>query len=256
MFENRVLRQRTVDVTVQDYLNKDNLFHAQFTTKAGNPALVQVMQDNDTGYYDSPREWDNLWTWVTSDRAGYSDIDFRGTKENNFRDRTHHNVDDYVGETRRLSKDFLKHNVVVKLYLYRHSGDYIYSARSVNLPCNVTCKWDSGCMGFAFVSKEKIRKEYGTHKWEDGKDIGVPLKRISKQVMEEAYACLEGEIQTMNMLNAGEVYWFKVVDMMTDEEDSCGGNYAGSRKEIAQQVADFLHGWCDNPSDVAQEMVA
>jgi len=248
-------RTKEITLTEKDFMYKDVHFQYFFDNAKGERCTIAVFPDYEC---ESPRDWDNLWTWATSPKAGYSDVDFRGTKEQNFRDRTYHNADDYIDGNGKIYKDFAKDNLIVKLYLYRHSGDYIYSSRTTDTPCNVHCPWDSGCMGFAFVSKEAVRKGFGTHIWKevDGKtiDVGVPLKRITKKVLEKAYALLEGEIKAMNMANNGEVYGFKVVNMQTDEEDSCWGYYCDGRKEIAETAEEFIKDFL--PDDAITKEIA
>jgi hypothetical protein len=48
-----------------------------------------------------------------------------------------------------------------------------------------SCPWDSGQIGFIFVSKEKLRKEYG-------------VKRITASLVAKAVRILEAEVQEYN----------------------------------------------------------
>jgi hypothetical protein len=223
-------KEKTITVTVDDYKSRDAVYSREFEGREGHACLVEVLPDNEC--YDSPRDWDNLWTWVTTQGAGYSD---NGQE-----------ITDYEDDNGKLRKDFLRNNLVMPLYLYRHSGDVISmdSFAGRGLPQGYE-EFDSGCMGFAFVSKEKIKKEYN-------------CVRITKSVLEKARQCLKGEVETMNMLNMGEVYSIKVVDMVTDCEHSVYGFYCANRNEIADCAKDVLAGFAQEGEEryVAERLVA
>ena len=237
------LKEKTITVTVDDYKSKEAIFSLEFEGQEGHTCLVEVLPEYEYG--ENPRDWSNLWTWVTTDKAGYSDIKYRGTKERSWRDRQWYKPEDFEdSDTGKLDKQFLKENIVMPLYLYRHSGDVISVGRfPAGSPCD--CPWDSGCMGFAFVSKKELKKEYC-------------VKRITKKVLENARERLEGEVKVMNMRNAGEVYGITVVDMVTDQQDSCWGFYCDSRKEIAECARDMLCGFVKEGEEqlVAERLVA
>ena len=95
--------------------------------------------------------------------------------------------------------------VILPLYLYDHSGITISTSP-------FSCHWDSGQIGFVFVSKEKLKKEYG-------------VKRITNEVIERATKILLAEVKTYDQYLTGEVYGYKVIDEKGNEEDSCWGYY-------------------------------
>ena len=94
---------------------------------------------------------------------------------------------------------------ILPLYLYDHSG----------LTMNTTgfsCGWDSGQVGYIFITKESFKNFQGT----------------------TAEEVLIGQVKTYDLYLRGEVFWFKVVEEKhceccgsNSEEhiDSCSGFY-------------------------------
>jgi hypothetical protein len=80
-----------------------------------------------------------------------------------------------------------------------------------------SCHWDSGKVGVIFVSKEKVRKEYG---W----------KVITAKRTEQILKYLQGEVETFDQYLRGDVYGFrKIVD--GEEIESCWGFYGNDHRE-------------------------
>jgi hypothetical protein len=71
-------------------------------------------------------------------------------------------------------------------------------------------EFDSGQIGFIFVSKEKARKEYG---------------KLTKAALVKVEKYLAGEVEVYDQYLSGDVYWFKKVDENGEVLDSCGGFY-------------------------------
>ena len=93
--------------------------------------------------------------------------------------------------------------VILSLYLYDHSGITI-STSSFN------CPWDGGQIGFTFVSKADVRKEYG-------------LKRISKKALIRAMNLLDAEVKAYDTYLTGDV-WNYIIERKGGEEiSSCCG---------------------------------
>lgn len=76
--------------------------------------------------------------------------------------------------------------VSLPLYLYDHSGITISHAP-------FACPWDSGKVGFIYVTKENIRKEYG-------------VKAVTKATREKVIKVLIGEIREYNSYLTGDVW--------------------------------------------------
>lgn len=80
--------------------------------------------------------------------------------------------------------------IVLPIYIYDHSGIAI---RNSPFPCG----WDSWQIGFIYVTKEQVRKEYGCN-------------RISKRIKAKANAVLLGETETYNQYLNGDVYGWRI----------------------------------------------
>jgi hypothetical protein len=159
---------------------------------------LKVVQDSSA---DSPRNWDNLGTMV----CFHNRYDL-GDKHN-------YSSDDYLG-WEEMKKAIIKEEntaVILPLYLYDHSGISISTSP-------FSCRWDSGQIGFIFVSKEKALEEFG------GKIITAKLKERIEKI-------LEGEVETYTQYVEGDVYGFQIVDEEDNHIDSCYGFYGSNHKE-------------------------
>lgn len=103
--------------------------------------------------------------------------------------------------------------VYLPLYLYDHSG-ITMSTRPFS------CKWDSGQVGFMYVTKEQIDKEW------DG-DV------------EKAKKYLEGEVKTYDQYLTNDVWGFTIEDIDGPAEESCWG-FFGSGAVEAEVVVQLL----------------
>ena len=109
--------------------------------------------------------------------------------------------------------------VILPLYLYDHSGITMSTTP-------FSCSWDSGQVGWIYVTKEIVRENYG-------------VKRISKKLLEKVTNYLLGEVKTYDQYLTGEVYGFQLVEITTSdcgekhEEilDSCWGFYGSDLNE-------------------------
>lgn len=110
-----------------------------------------------------------------------------------------------------------KGSVVLPLYLYDHSGITMKTSP-------FSCQWDSGQVGFIFVTPEKIREEYS-------------VKRITKKLIEKCKEVLVSEVATYDSYISGDVWVVTEKDENGDEVDSCGGYYGfDAAKEEAKRI--------------------
>jgi hypothetical protein len=102
--------------------------------------------------------------------------------------------------------------VALPVFLYDHSGITI-STGSFN------DRFDSGQLGYIYVSKEKVIEEYGD---------------FSQESQDKAIALMESEIKTFDQYVIGDVYSFKEEEIIKcehcghiefEQKDSCGGFY-------------------------------
>lgn len=152
---------------------------------------VKYIQDEDA--LNPRKEFDNFGTMACFHRH-YT----LGDKDNC-------NIDDLkalVG-----GKDYIS----LPLYLYDHSGLTISTSP-------FSCSWDSGQVGYIFVSKEDVKKEYS-------------CKRISPKILKKVYALLESEVQTYDAYLTGEVYGYVIEDENGERLYSCWGYFCGTKEE-------------------------
>ena len=208
-------KEKTITVTADDYSTKDALYNVEYQNVEGDWCLLEVLRDN---HPENPRVgMDNVWTWVTKRGAGYSDLDEDG--------KTRLDILPYLQMDKEEEKKWRDTVLFSDLHLYRHSGDFIsIGERSSNPLCNDA--WDSGVMGFAFVTKDKVLECFG-------------VKKITRKVREKAFKHLEYEVKEINMYNAGEVYGFRFVNMTKDDEYNSWGYYCMSDDAIIQTARDF-----------------
>jgi hypothetical protein len=128
-------------------------------------------------------------------------------------DNHNYNSDDY-NSWEEMKKAIIKEEntaVILPLYLLDHSGISISTGA-------FSCSWDSGQIGFIFVSKEKALEEFG------GKIVTAKLKEKLERI-------LDGEVETYDQYVRGYVYGFQIVDEDDDIVDSCYGFYGDNHKE-------------------------
>lgn len=94
--------------------------------------------------------------------------------------------------------------LVLPIFMYDHSG------LSINTT-GFSCPWDSGQVGYIYVSKEKVRKWYNCN-------------RISKKLKEQIKEVLVYEVELYNYYLSGDVYGFTLIDKETNKsiDDCCG----------------------------------
>ena len=136
--------------------------------------VVEVIQDSDV---ESPRtSFDNLGKMVCA-HGRYS----LGDEQLN--------TDEY-DSWEEAKKDIVKDGVCLDLYLYDHSGITMSTSPFAS-------RWDSGQVGFIYVSKEDLRKEY-------------KVKKITKNIREKTIQLLQGEVETYDQYLVGDIYGFKI----------------------------------------------
>jgi hypothetical protein len=144
---------------------------------------------------ESPRQWDNLGTIVYKSRWVIGDEELS------------------VEEIKSLMQD--KDNIWLPYYLMDHGGISVSTG-------SFGCSWDSGQVGIIYVSKDKIRKEFG-------------IKKVTKKWEEKIKGYLENEVNTMNQYLQGDVYGYIIETLHGQDIDSCWGFYG---EEYCKQEAE------------------
>lgn len=181
------------------------------TKEIGN-YRIEIFQDE---YCESPRNSiDNLGTMICFHNRY------------NLGDSHHYNENDYSNWD-ELKKAIIKNEDVLHilpLYLYDHSG----------ITIDITpfsCRWDSGQVGFIYVTKNKVREYYN-------------VKRITKRFSEQVLEILKNEVKTYDRYLTGDVYGYKIyllkkceLDHTHKEEIDSSWGYYG--KDACMREAEF-----------------
>jgi hypothetical protein len=224
-----------------DHTHEGFEFHSIVETTEPPKRRIRIVHDDNA---ESPRDWDNLGTmacWHNRYDLGdeqserdplehmlYLCCEYDGDSAA----RVERAIDEYPYPNNReewrefdrwhagiVTNLFDKHFVWLPLYLYDHSGITMSTGR-------FSCPWDSGQVGFIYVSKAKLRKEYG---W----------KYVTEKRAQKIYEYLTGEVETYAQYLEGDVYGYVVeqYDSSTDEweeGDSCWGFYGQDCESIAE----------------------
>jgi hypothetical protein len=192
------------------HIMNENLEFAQ--SSAHGNYYYKVMTDTDPS---NPREdFDGLGTMICFHR-NYLLGDQKEAKQYSDREDFIFSLsgidtysDYYIRKTDKMSDSAVyqmhmdearKRNLILPLYLYDHGGISI-SCSSFNDP------WDSGQVGWIYVSHEKIRKEYS---WKN-----LTAARIAQI---EGY--LKGEVKVYDDYLTGDVYGYKIYSPVGDDFD-------------------------------------
>lgn len=160
---------------------------------------------------NDPREWDNLGTMVCKhNRYTLGDTDnpeqelidaIRNSRryceswESSYTDafRDFDNPQELLNTALELDVA-----LILPLYLYDHSGITMNTT-------GYSCQWDSSQVGYIYITREKIRKEYD-------------VKRISKQLLERVTGYLVGEVHTYDQYLTGDVWNYTITEYQEAKE--------------------------------------
>jgi len=186
--------------------------------KFKNGHTLQVVQDR---YCESPRgTFENLATMVFFGK--HKDI---GDEHNVELVDSYSSRYDFADNGAVYVKKVLDAAICLPVNYYEHGGCGV--SLSNEYPFN--CRWDSGTIGFAVVTKDAIREEYG-------------VKRISSKLVDKAMVTLESEVRMLNDFLSGNVYQYNLLDENGNEIDSCSGFYGSDPLEngMADSIEDFF----------------
>lgn len=127
-----------------------------------------------------------------------------------------------------LAQTLLKDRVAwLPLWLYDHSG-ITMSCGSRTYPYND--RWDSGCVGFIFVPKEKAIRNLTVKTPDPTSGSGVKYVMCDESNWEEAaIQCMQQEVQTYDQYLTGDVYDYEIYSRPADSKDQ--SEYADSWEE-------------------------
>lgn len=173
---------------------------------------IKIVRDDDPM---SPRDWDNLGTMICSHRRyNLGDEQFEADRFEGWADV-------------RASLVEAGARIILPLRLYDHSG-ITMSVGSGAHPMDPG-GWDSGQVGFIYVTAAKLREEYS-------------VKRISKKVLTEAEEVLRGEVKVYDEYLTNDCYGYVIEDPDGEDVESCWGFYGETDYCMteAKEVVDCL----------------
>ena len=177
---------------------------------------------------ESPRDWENLGKMICfHSRYNLGDKHTYKTPDDFIYDLAieifnEDKVDaDY--QWRLSGKEFIdkylpkleKYIFILPLYLYDHSGLTISTS-------SFSCPWDSGQIGWIYVKKEHIRKEWG-------------VKRISPKLRGKSMDNLKGEVECYDQFLRGEIYGY-VIFHNDEDVGSCWGFYGDPEDYLVSEA--------------------
>tara|TARA_B110000858_G_C17587528_1_gene374149 strand:- start:105 stop:704 length:600 start_codon:yes stop_codon:yes gene_type:complete len=175
---------------------------------------VRIVQDEDV---ETPRNWSNLSKMIFT--GGHKHL---GDKHEVDFDEEFDSRQDFIERGEEIvRKHFKDVAVCYAVHMYKHSGESI----SIDYSGQYTCRWDSGTIGFAIVTKEDIRKEYN-------------IKRVTQKYIDKCENIVRGEIKTLDQYISGEVYGYVVEDKDENVIDSCYGFFGDDIEKNG--ISDYL----------------
>lgn len=161
--------------------------------------MIKIYHDPDA---ESPREWSNLGTlicWHRRYRLG--DSHQFDSPEAFLRDLV--DISHQCDLSIELLRDRAERKaILLPVFLYDHSG---LAMNTIGFHC----PWDSGQVGYVYVTLEAVRTEFG-------------VKRVTKALREKAAEILCGEIVSYDAYLGGRVYGY-VIEQDGEEVDACWG---------------------------------
>ena len=155
---------------------------------------------------ESPRQWDcfgKIIAWHPHYTLG----------EINLNRPTQHEINEEMGTP----------IVVLAIYCYEHSGITISTSNN-QYPFNDI--WDSGQVGFIYVDRETILKEFS-------------VAKITKEIVEKAKSILQSEIEAYDTYLTGQIFGYEITKD-GDFVDSCWFFYG---QECMQEEIDSMIKW-------------
>ena len=152
---------------------------------------IEIEQDPDPM---NPRtEWDNLGNMICCHKR------YVLGNKHSYKHSDYSSWDEFINAIEKNEGPI----VWLPIYMYDHSGITINTT-------GFSDQWDPGRLGFIYITKEKIREEYG---W----------KVINKERLKKILSYLLGEVEVYDQYLTGDVYGFTNKNAEGEEIHSCWG---------------------------------
>ena len=159
----------------------------------GNKVQAELVYDPTAG---NPREWDNLGTILISPNKSHwlaSPDDIVDTSI-----RLGNNPYEHWENLRREQLNLKKSDIAIAYPITK------YEHGDISLSLGYKRGWDYGVVGFVYITKETLRKEYG-------------VKRITKSLIECAENRLQSELDMLTAWLNGECYGWQIKEYALDD---------------------------------------
>jgi len=182
-------------------------------------------------YPESPRTWDNIGTMVCAhSRYKLGDVQKSDSDDVLAQIAVNLDIDTQQFENGDMTDEELLEKIksegyILPLNLYDHSGITMSTKGFAD-------KWDSGQVGFIYVSKNELYNKHGINQeylnahaeWTNGRT----LDKVAEDI-------LSGEVETYDTYLRGNVYQYTLEELDEDgeviSEDSCSGFFGDDLKE-------------------------
>jgi hypothetical protein len=195
---------------------KDIDMHDPVYEEAYHGHTIKIFQDFDP---ETPREWSNLGTLICWHRR------YRLGDSHPF-DSPEVFLRDLAGASAQsdLSMEQLRARaarkaILLPVFLYDHSG---LAMNTIGFHC----PWDSGQVGYVYVTREAVRKEY-------------TAKRVTKTLRDKVEDILRAEIVSYDAYLGGRVYGY-VIERDGEEVDACWGFFGDYELDCLSEARAFV----------------
>jgi len=157
------------------------------------------------------KEWDNFGHIVAWHRTySLGDEDTRWMKD----------YDDWLEWLKEQGEDNV---IAMPIRMYEHGGITLNAADNVDpLSYRYGDRWDSGWVGFIYVTMDEIRKEWSG--------------RMSAAILKKVKDLLRGEVRVQEAYINGDVYGYVLQDGQGEVVDSCYGYFGDDKEYMVEEV--------------------
>jgi len=115
--------------------------------------------------------------------------------------------------------------IALPLYLYDHGGISMRTNRSYPFDC----PWDSGQVGYIWVTREEVRRTY-------------KVERISPKLLDRVIGFLGWEVEVYDQHLRGEIYGYVIEDENGEHIESCWGYYGDPDEYLVLEAIEIVDG--------------